>query len=146
MTHDNALRVFTELHNPTRFEKPINFDGEKACQHFQAFVQELERYLEAPCIAVCDVAGIQDASFFAEVVFPRGLFDDVVLLRFSTYGSMAAFRDDSELDSATLNDIADMLTRYGFVYIPCDVFSVRYHEERAEQLHHSWWYRYFDYL
>jgi len=133
-------------HDPERYEQSFSFDRVDSEKRFNRVVAELEKYFGGACYAVCDHS-IQDASFFAEVALPRALFDDVVLLRFSAFGNMVAFRDESELDAASIQEVAQILSRNGFVFIPEAAFAgFRYDGEYAERFHHSWWFRFFDYV
>lgn len=143
MNTQEAVAQFVALHSSGTLARPASFDEKKATARFESVVQELERQFQGPCTPE---DGIQDASFFAEVGLPRASFDDVVLLRFSTFGDMVAIRDESELDEEQLKNIEKILTRHGFILIPESAFAVPYEKEFAEKFHHSWWYRYFDYL
>lgn len=136
---------------PTDEEKQTSFSEIETFQH--AFVQEYElkniRFEKG-----------EDAFFKGRIFQPRPCRDhqgDVMFLYyfsiiFSNYGNLVTIKGEITHDMLTSLDIASLLEKHGFVYIPYEIACLPYDgnclesfRELVPQLHYTWFDRYFAY-
>ncbi len=148
MNDDDAIytRILEAHDDPRNLEMPAEFDYPAAQRRCLRFAEELQRAFGVQCRIDTQ---IQDASFHGQIGLPPDQFNDPsrltqgAVIRLSNFGRMATVADESALKPELMARIQELLTQFGYVYIPWRVLARPY---PGDGWIRTWGIRYFDCL
>lgn len=136
-----CLRSFDD---PVHWDQPPDFDRAVAAQRSEVFCADLKSRSR---ISLGFESGdsVQDASFHSQI--HMSIHGEVVSLRFSNFGDMAALMGEAAVPAALLDKIKNLLGIHGYTYIPEFVLEEPYTgvNLRVSGIQ-DWWVRYFDWV
>ncbi|SNS01922.1 MULTISPECIES: hypothetical protein [Hymenobacter] len=143
-TSEQLLLLLKQQDTSKSWEYPAGFQYSQEIARFQKFVEALEKATNL-IFAVETGQQIQDASFHSQIRSPS--YDQLSVVRFSNFGSMAAVAEEDVTAPELLEILLELLPLHGYVHIPKIVYSLPYTGTQVGiDPIITWWDRFFEWL
>lgn len=138
-------KLLRQHDDPVRWDRPIDFDYNRASTKFSSFLLDLADCLGDTPPADTDSL-VQDASFHSQTFL---IWNDgqQSLVRFSSFADMVTISDPDLVPQPLMHTLLQLFLKHGYTYIPENELNRHYDGNNPGVTGiQTWWIRYFDWV